>query len=763
MIRFNQAKVRPRSTRTITEFRGLWHNLEDQGQLTNQSAMRWYDERNLSSDAYPALTARRKPETVAEIDGNVITHRIIAAETSGDHPVLLDAAGILYCNGHSINTLGSGGIVYYAKMTHDETEAIISIEPDFVSTYDSEYLDGMLTEEPTTYDIKLSYAGVYDPATVDWSWMEDTGGGIIVIHSLIYTYSNETINGITYDTWSFTDLDLKLRADNWLDSGWKFTITTWSKSDYGDETHMVRMGANVIIFPEGIMVNAEKLAAGETVAIQSLNAKYSLRPSTNLLMYPCQMDGKIIAPVSGSTAPNDKTAIWADNTGEQTVMRQWVSALESWQAMQQTYVRIELGALDAASDRANDDIRQWDAITLKNVVPEVSYWDTVGGGLITDQVDNEIQYLINSTQLVVKRGYDPDATPPVNYIVVEGILDEAVYVKAGESGALTVERKMPQMDFVVECGNRLWGCYYGPNEEGTDILNEIYASKLGDPTNWQSYQGLSTDSWTASRGTPALFTGAAVLDNSPLFFREEWLEKVYPSSTGAHQIQTYSVDGVEKGSHRSLLVIDDKLYYKSRMGVMVYEGTLPRSISAAFGDWVFREGNAGRHGKRYEISMLDANKAMVTGVYDINSGDWHMETGGWEGCAFTWKDELYHSAEVNQTCVLHKRYGGTIREEWQAETGIISYELPEHKFVSCVRVRVRMPYTARFKAYIKYENDNTWAEKGSLSNSGAGVVNSFEFNIYPLRCDHFRLKFEGKNGAEVISISYRLERSEGGH
>ena len=62
---------------------------------------------------------------------------------------------------------------------------------------------------------------------------------------------------------------------------------------------------------------------------------------------------------------------------------------------------------------------------------------------------------------------------------------------------------MPDLDFICESENRLWGC---SNETRT-----IYASALGDPTNFFSYQGLSTDSYAVAVGSEGRGLSAAVL------------------------------------------------------------------------------------------------------------------------------------------------------------------------------------------------------------------------------------------------------------
>ena len=39
-----------------------------------------------------------------------------------------------------------------------------------------------------------------------------------------------------------------------------------------------------------------------------------------------------------------------------------------------------------------------------------------------------------------------------------------------------------------------------------EAVNEIYASKLGDFRNWRCFEGLSTDSYAAARGSDGAFT-----------------------------------------------------------------------------------------------------------------------------------------------------------------------------------------------------------------------------------------------------------------
>jgi len=734
--------VRPRSTHTVTKFGGLNHNLE-------APLGQWYDERNLSADGYPALQAARMPAVAYNVDGNELSGVEIVAAAGGDHIVLLDRLGRLYCNGHSVQTIGTEGVVYSWSITHvDEENPPLRISPESGSTTDSTALGGLVTR---TEPLRIYCTGTGDnPENMQWYYNDAT-----FPTGIRSTYRYVPTDHYSYQ-WDLYDLGITVASIAQVDAGDYIEINCSQHTSYDqDATYMVRMGAYVLILPDGVMVNVAALADGQDVQPESISSVQHLSRGGWLNFKPCTLDGTILQPQAGVDPPSDHTLIWADTSGDRTVMRQWSSALSSWQAMQATYVRIEIQDLEAAQLWCNDVLRQWDAVRFTLDAGNTDYYDEDGETIFNTRLEDELLYILNSSQVIYKIGEDANSHQP--YLVIQGILDRGAKIGAVSNEALIVARQMPQMDFVVECGNRLWGCYYGKNEDG-EILNEIYASKLGDPRNWSCYMGLSTDSWTASRGVDAPFTGAAVLDGHPLFFREESLEKVYPSSSGAHQIQTFDLEGVEDGSANSLVVIEDKLYYKSRQGICVYTGTLPQRISAAFGELRYRNGSAARHGRRYIISMDPADGSdRLLAEYDIPTGIWHLMDEAFDGRAVTFEDNAYYIREgMLWQHGGHRSLGGA----WYAESGVIGYELPEHRYISCVRIRLELGRRATARAAILYEDSGDWLDKGEI---GTAALRTTELNIYPRRCDHFRFRISGNGDCTILSISYRMERSEGGH
>ncbi|MCD8004340.1 MAG: hypothetical protein LUE91_01575, partial [Oscillospiraceae bacterium] len=87
---------------------------------------------------------------------------------------------------------------------------------------------------------------------------------------------------------------------------------------------------------------------------------------------------------------------------------------------------------------------------------------------------------------------------------------ENSFTVSEEGETLTVSRDVPDLDFLCENENRLWGC-----KEDT-----IYASKLGDIFNWNVFDGLSTDSYAVDVGSAGgTSPPAAVTWATPVFLR----------------------------------------------------------------------------------------------------------------------------------------------------------------------------------------------------------------------------------------------------
>ena len=130
----------------------------------------------------------------------------------------------------------------------------------------------------------------------------------------------------------------------------------------------------------------------------------------------------------------------------------------------------------------------------------------------------------------------------------------------GDAETLTIKRTVPDMDFLCENENRLWGC-----KEDT-----IYASKLGDIFNWNVFDGVATDSYSVNVGSAGDFTACCSYLGYPCFFKEEHIYKVYGDKPSNFQVMGSASLGVEAGSDASIAIAGETLFYLARTGIVAY-------------------------------------------------------------------------------------------------------------------------------------------------------------------------------------------------
>lgn len=487
---------------------------------------------------------------------------------------------------------------------------------------------------------------------------------------------------------------------------------------------LVSMGAYVIILPDKKYVNTADLND-----CGSIEAGFTSTGDVNFSL--CTVEGAGVGALASDAAPTnpENGAYWVDTSATPHSLKVYSADAGMWSAVATTYVKISTEGIDA-------QFEQYDGVSIAGIVKPGAKE-------------------LNGTAVVWAKAK--------GYIVVVGILDAEVTQTAAD-GKITVARKMPDVDYITECGNRLWGCKYGMADGKT--VNEIYASKLGDFKNWNCFMGLSTDSYAASCGTDGQWTGAITHLGYPLFFKENCLHKVYGSYPSNFQIQQTACRGVQKGSSRSLAIVNEVLYYKSRGGVCVYDGSLPTEISAAFGGEFYSGAAGGGHRNKYYLSMQDSGGAWHLFVYDTRLGVWHREDGthaeAWCSC----RDEMYYidGTDKKIRTVLGSGTAETEPIPWRAETGIITAltsstkypdRIADKKYVGRMLIRMMLEQGATVQAFIQYDSCGTWEKLWSMMGKN---LQTFSFPVRPRRCDHFRLRLTGTGGAKIYSITKTLEQ-----
>lgn len=474
---------------------------------------------------------------------------------------------------------------------------------------------------------------------------------------------------------------------------------------------LISMGAYVIILPDKKYINTANIADyGSIEAVVTTTSAVTFEL--------CKMDGTgYSGAVAQATEPSDpqNMDLWIDTSSVPNALKQYSATNSMWVSIATTYIKISATGL-------GKPFSVGDGVTISGV------------SAVAD---------LNSTMIIWDKGDD--------YIVVTGIIDRVTTQEA----AITVARRMPNMDFVIESRNRLWGCRYGTDVNG-NMVNEIYASKLGDFKNWNSFAGISTDSYVVTVGTDGQFTGAITHLGYPIFFKEGCMHKVYGDSL-PFGVQDTACRGVQKGCGSSLAIVNEVLYYKSRMAVCAYDGSLPVEISAALGEVSYSDAVAGAVGNKYYISMKDTGDVYHLFVYDTAKGMWHREDNTQATAFCACRGDLYFidAADRKIKTVLGTGTQDSAPVKWMAETGIIGTDSPDKKYISRLDVRMSISLGTSVDFYIQYDSEEQWDMLFSVDGHS---LRSFTIPVRPHRCDHFRLRMEGNGPAKVYSICKNIEQ-----
>ena len=335
-----------------------------------------------------------------------------------------------------------------------------------------------------------------------------------------------------------------------------------------------------------------------------------------------------------------------------------------------------------------------------------------------------------------------------NYIIVVGLITQALRLDT----ALTLEVRIPDLMYVTEAGNRIWGCRY-TIENGKQV-NEILACALGDFRNWYSFMGTQADSYAVSVGSDGKFTAATTLKGYPIFFKESVMHRIAGSVPSNFQMITTNVRGVQDGCWRSVVQVGEYLYYKSRMAVMGYDGSVPQDVSAALGKERYYDAAGGRYGNKYYLSMRHETEGWSLFVYDTAKGLWHREDasevayfGNVTGDMYFIKDNTLLSV-AGQTATTEADF------PWSATFGIYGYSYEGQKYLSRFNIRAWMREGSRMRLEIMYDSDGEWHDEGEMRCTR---TQSFMLPVIPRRCDHCQLRLSGIGEVKLFSIARILE------
>ena len=519
-----------------------------------------------------------------------------------------------------------------------------------------------------------------------------------------------------------------------------------------DRKALTGMGTKVLIWPD------KKAFDTETGELSELGAVWEIGEA-GMTVTPCDTEGKTYTPGSvGETepeAPEDGQLFLKGDPetpyGMDSVLLKYSTKNKKWQEIMLQSLRIHCPGLGAA-------MKENDTVTLSGVPQRVcdALAKGLNGEISISTLDGDD--IITALALPKKSDRYYGSWTVLRSGTAWQSLDGKVTENEAADAPVKAERRVPDLDFVTEQGNRVWGCIRKENS--------IYACALGDPTNWYSYRGIASDSYAVSVGSDGAFTGAASCLSYILFFKENCIHKLYGSKPSDYQMSSVRCRGVAAKAAGSLCVIAETLYYLSPDGVMAWSGSLPAKVSGALdtgkltaADWAM----GGQLDARYYLYLhrrADGDGSGRLLVYDTEKGLWHEESPAgtemvstgqqlylWDGSAL-WAAGSDRETEGEEEANLR----------FEAVTGDIGMNVPDDKYIS--RVTLRLDALAHTVVTVAVSYDGgAWETVGSCAVTQEHQRVNLPF--VPRRHDLMRLKFSGTGQMTLRSMAFTAADAAG--
>jgi hypothetical protein len=455
--------------------------------------------------------------------------------------------------------------------------------------------------------------------------------------------------------------------------------------------------------------------------------------------------------------------VWLDTSGDTYIYKIWDENLEEWSSLGSTYINIKIDKPEISGRFADYDAAKF-----------------VAGEDILDLTDEQITGKLEEK---IKEQLAQFASMDASSIIFKTFNDEGslVFVVAGMidrpfKAHLNVTRRMPEFDFLFEHNNRMWGCVFSkPKYLIFSGKNEIVASRQGDLKNWQAYLGVSSDSYAATVGAPGEFTGGASYGGYPIFFKEDYIIKVYGDLPSSYQILATPAMGVEKGMHESIVVADNLLFYKSPSCFCAYDGNVPVNISSKLKNKKYASIRSGATDDRVFFACEEQNGERYMLVFDIESGVWTKEECG-KISGFIKQGASLNFTECDSDGFIDsvKSIGEDYDEElvqtedtegqvyplkeadvsWFCESGDITVQTNRLTYIRKITAKVKLDAGASVKALLSCDG-------GEFRQVGNKIISpgmvTMAVAVVPERCESFRYRLEGNGYVEIHGIVYEVK------
>ena len=513
---------------------------------------------------------------------------------------------------------------------------------------------------------------------------------------------------------------------------------------------LVGLGTKILIFPDKVAFDT---ADG---SVSALGACWKAE-GQSVEFAPCDAEGRTYTPTGVGREEPESPAdgqIFLKVEDEEHPWR-YDGTLEVYSAASGNWTALPLDYCRITAAGAQEKFCQWDTVTVQGTAAkQAGQWEALDGDCVV--------YAVTENSLCVR------ADPAGDYFygtLVQGTdaaqwtsLDGSQTRSIAAEQTVQLERRVPDLDFVTECDNRVWGC--------SSRENVIYACKLGDPTNWFSYRGIAADSYAVTVGSDGAFTGAATCMGYALFFKENTLHKLYGSKPSDFQLSSLRCRGVARNAARSLCVLNETLYYLSPDGVMAWDGSIPAKVSAALDAGRLanvKQAVGGALDGRYYLHVSRENEVRLL-VYDTERGLWHeedvcsFEMASTGGQLYLWDGRALWAADPSREAAGQRSEGTEQGVEFALTTGDLGLDSPEERYLSRLTLRLDAACRSRVTVEVSYDG-GPWENAAALTVEGPR--RNCDLHLVPRRCASLRLRLWGYGQITLRSLAKTFSGAKG--
>lgn len=317
----------------------------------------------------------------------------------------------------------------------------------------------------------------------------------------------------------------------------------------------------------------------------------------------------------------------------------------------------------------------------------------------------------------------------------------------------TVSRNVPKLDYICAHENRLWGVsnrvtnkVWNTDTETWDTFTSrvIYASELGQPMRFWTFNGVDTDSYQVAVGSEDDFTAICSFGGGVCCWKENRLHKILGSYPSEYYMAEYQFAGVTDAA--SMAVINETLFYKGRAGIYAWNGGVPSLVSAQLGNGPYTDAVGGTDGSKYYVSMRDTDDRFF--VYDrglwVKDDDIRVDAM----CFYNGSMHFLIDGDIYA--------GGTETVTWMAEFAPMTEGTLDRK--GYTRINIRLDMYAGSSIKVETKQDRRAWETVWQQNADDSVTLNVPIRIG--RCDRFQIRLSGQGKVTVQAMRRELI---GGH